>query len=250
MRVVLLHGQPGSGAGWHRVVDALGDSIEVVAPDRPGYGNNPLPGGGLHNNVEWLSGLIEDGDRSEPVVVVAHSWAGGVALELARRRPELVSGLVLVGSVGPGAINLVDRVLTIPFLGEALMRPFFWFGDPYVRRLVKREVGDAAMREQLLASADANRARGVWRTFLTEQAALVSEMPAVLEDLGAIPTPTVVVAGTRDRVVPFTTAAALTAQLANAELVAVERGGHTLQRSHPRVIAQAVHRVASASTDQ
>lgn len=247
MRVVLLHGQPGSGASWHRVVDALGDSIEVAAPDRPGYGHNPLPGGGIRNNVDWLSGLIGDSECAKTTVVVAHSWAGGVALELARRRPDLVTGLVLVGSVGPGAINLVDRVLTIPFLGEALMRPFFWFGDPYVRRIVKREVRDPTVRDQLLASADASRARGIWRTFLTEQVALVSEMSTVFEDLGAIPTPAVVVAGTRDRVVPFATAMALTAQLPNAELVSVEGGGHTLHRTHPQVIAEAVHQVASAA---
>src|SRR2546423_121383 len=34
-KVVLLHGQPGTGAGWRGVVAALGDDFDVVAPDRP-----------------------------------------------------------------------------------------------------------------------------------------------------------------------------------------------------------------------
>ena len=56
-------------------------------------------------------------------------------------------------------------------------------------------------------------------------------------------TPALVVAGTRDRVVPFSTARALAERLPNAELVPVPRGGHPLYRSHPEVVAGAVHRV-------
>lgn len=56
--MVLLHGQPGAGAEWHRVVDALGESFDAVAPDRPGYGHNSLPAGGVVANVDWLEAGI------------------------------------------------------------------------------------------------------------------------------------------------------------------------------------------------
>src|SRR5947209_12857006 len=92
-RVVLLHGQPGAGAGWRRVVGMLGGSLEVLAPDRPGYGRNRRPAGGIVANVEWLAEVLRGGDGA-PTVVVAHSWAGGPALELAYRHPESLAGLV------------------------------------------------------------------------------------------------------------------------------------------------------------
>lgn len=206
-RVVLLHGQPGTGRGWRRVVAALDHSLDVIAPDRPGYGHNPQPAGGVHHNVEWVSELV-DHDLGTPTVVVAHSWAGGPVLELGRRRPDAVHGLVLVASVGPGAITAADRILA---------RPVFARPVPL-------------------------RRRSVVRTFLAEQRALVEELPEVIEQIEQVVTPTIVVAGTRDRVVPFSTAEALAARLPNAELVPVERGGHPLHRTHPDVIADAVHR--------
>src|SRR5437879_9620324 len=104
-KVVLLHGQPGTGAGWRGVVAALGDDFDVVAPDRPGYRSNREPPGGLAHNADWVASVVEAGADEQPTVVVGHSWAGGIALELAARRPESVQGLVLLASVGPGAVT-------------------------------------------------------------------------------------------------------------------------------------------------
>jgi pimeloyl-ACP methyl ester carboxylesterase len=94
---------------------------------------------------------------------------------------------------------------------------------------------------------DANRSRDAWRTFLEEQRSLVHDLPAVVEGLGSLTTPTVVVAGTRDRVVPFAVARRLHAELPSAELIAVEGGRHDLHRSHPRAIAEAVHQLLAAN---
>ena len=45
--VVLLHGQPGSGADWEQVADRLPGALGVVTPDRPGYGASPRPADGF-----------------------------------------------------------------------------------------------------------------------------------------------------------------------------------------------------------
>jgi len=227
---------------WHPVIRALESDVEVLAPDRPGYGHNPLEGGGVGENVEWLAGLVDH----QPAIVVAHSWAGSVALAFAARYPERTRGLVLVGSVGPGAVTRTDRLLARPVLGPLATRPVFWAAHPVVRRTVSR-TREPDTRQALLTAIDASRARSVWRTFLVEQHALVDELPAVLDGLSAVTTPTAVLAGTRDRVVPFRTAKALAAGLPTAELIPVARGGHQLHRTHPQVIADAVHRVLDSS---
>lgn len=227
-RVVLLHGQPGSGPVWKRVVAAIDATFEVVAPDRPGYGRNPRPAGGVAENVDWLAGLL-DRDHRSPAVVVAHSWAGGPALDLARRRPDAIHALVLVASVGPGAVNRTDRLLARPVLGR-------------MAALVTSRRGDGD-RGRI-------RRRSLAQTFLVEQRALIAELPGVLDGLGRVATPTVVVAGTRDRVVPFATAEALAARLPNAELLAVPGARHQLPRTHPGVIADAVHRALADVTQR
>ncbi len=56
-----------------------------------------------------LAEIVVERDAA-PVTVVGHSYGGGVAIELAARRPELVAGLVLVGSIGRAeSLNVLDR---------------------------------------------------------------------------------------------------------------------------------------------
>jgi pimeloyl-ACP methyl ester carboxylesterase len=220
--VVLLHGQPGSGKEWRRVIDALGPSVVALAPDRPGYGNNPLPAGGLAANVRWLGRHLDGGPG--PALIVGHSWAGSVALSLALARPELTRGLVLVGSVGPGAITWVDRALAHPAVGSV--------ADRWGARVGRRP---------------ARRAPAALLAFLTEQTSLVRDLPAVLDALERITTPATVIAGTRDRVVPPATARRLAERLPNAELVSVA-GGHQLHRTHPRLVAGVIRRALAQST--
>lgn len=241
--MVLLHGQPGAGAEWHRVVDTLGASFDAVAPDRPGYGHNFFAAGGVDANVDWLERLVEEESEGHAVVIVAHSWAGSVALALALRRPDLTRGLVLVGSVGPGAVTRFDQLLARPIVGAFATRPAFRVARPVLRRVLAKMEPEDDTREAMLSALEANGARGVWRTFLTEQLAVVRELPALFDQLALIMTATMIVAGTRDRVVPFASARALEARLPNAELVAVSRGGHRLHRTHPELIAGLVHRV-------
>jgi pimeloyl-ACP methyl ester carboxylesterase len=243
--VVLLHGQPGAGAEWHRVVDALGDSFDVLAPDRPGYGHSALPAGDVVANVDWLEQLLDQGSDGQAAVIVGHSWAGSVALSLAIRRPDLARGLVLVGSVGPGAVSWMDRLLARPVLGAVATWPAFRVAGAVLRPVLAKTEPEGPARERALGALQANVARGVWRTFLTEQRAVVSELPGLFDQLDLVTTTTMVVAGTRDRVVPYASARALAAQLSNAELVEIARGGHQLHRTHPELIAGVVRRLVA-----
>lgn len=225
-RVVLLHGQPGRGREWRGVADALGSAVGVIAPDRPGYRENPLPAGGLSANVDWLTGLVETHAGSQGAIVAAHSWAGGVALAFALRRPDLARGLVLVGSVGPGGITGADRMLARAARGGGA-------------RLAGRGPG---------RTRRTTWARRAVVAFLTEQAALVRDLPAVVARLEEITTRTIVVSGTRDRIVRVDTARALAGRLPNAELVAVPGAGHLVHRTHPDLVAAAVRRVLAGSS--
>jgi len=246
-RVVLLHGQPGAGIEWHGVVAALDGAAELLAPDRPGYGDNPLGAIGFDANVDWLVQLLEEGGGRRAAVIVAHSWAGGVALSLALRRPDLTRGLVLVGSVGPGAITRTDRVLARPLVGAVAARTATRVASPILRWRLTRSGLDEHTRIAMLDALSASRARRVWRTFRTEQAALVHELPALFDRLGHIAAPTTIVGGARDRVVRPATATALAAQVPDAELVTIPGGGHQLHRTHPELIAGVVRRVLAES---
>ena len=88
MKVLLLHGWPVSERVWVSQVSALRDAgFDPVAPHLYGRGASI---------DDWAAQLLRELD--DPLVVVGASMGGYCALALARRAPERVLGMVLVGS--------------------------------------------------------------------------------------------------------------------------------------------------------
>lgn len=92
-RVVALHGWGRSGADFVPVLDGL----DAVAIHLPGFGPTAPPDAvwGTEDYAELVAEAITP---FAPVVVVGHSFGGRIAVRLAARYPELVSGLVLTGA--------------------------------------------------------------------------------------------------------------------------------------------------------
>ena len=180
--VVLLHGQPGSPADWQQVADLLPAQLHSVATDRPGYGSSQLPAGGFAANARAvLDDLDSRGIRS--AVLVGHSYGGGVALSAASLAPGRVAAVVLLASVGPGCVTVWDRLLAAPGAGQ-LCAVVAWRLTPWMARA--RLAGIARRRGRPLRPGehanwqvwgDADRGyHKQWRTFLTEQRALLREL--------------------------------------------------------------------------
>src|SRR6478672_5985376 len=89
-RVVLLHSALGDSRLWKRQVAALEREHHVLAPDLPGWGENPLP-------TEPFS-MVEFAAELLPGVLVGNSFGGAVALRTALAHPKQVERLVLVGA--------------------------------------------------------------------------------------------------------------------------------------------------------
>jgi pimeloyl-ACP methyl ester carboxylesterase len=147
-----------------------------------------------------------------------------------------VQALVLVAPVGgPGGVNALDRVLAAPILGPALT----WLGFRGLgallsyRRLgtllIVRRMGiDPAALSEVLERLQHGT---VWRSFLTEQRALLRCWPGLLKLLPAITTPAAVLAGTRDCLVRPSTALAFH-QALNGSSLHWAPGGHLIP-AHP-----------------
>jgi pimeloyl-ACP methyl ester carboxylesterase len=251
--VLLLHGQPGTGASWDPLTDRLVDRFRVLAPDRPGYGRTTGEARGFAGNVDYAADLL-GAHGGGPATVVAHSWAGGVAVLLAVRRPELVSGLVLVGAAcTPDSLDAIDRLLGLPAVGDALtVAGLLALGEvlPRARRLTPRL--PARLRDPVRATLPD---RGVLggergalgrhrRTFAAEQRALLQELPEVHAALGGIRVPTAVVVGRWDVVVRPSAGRTLAVAVPGAELIELPRSGHFVARDAPDELARIVARVA------
>ena len=87
MPVVLLHGWALGQHTYREVVEAIAEQgCRVIAPALPGFGGTPeLPASSfsLRGYAQWVADLLDAIDVTEPVVMVGHSFGGGVAVRFA-----------------------------------------------------------------------------------------------------------------------------------------------------------------------
>jgi pimeloyl-ACP methyl ester carboxylesterase len=245
-QLVLVHGQPGSGADWRQVADRLPPGLGVVALDRPGYGASRLRAGGFAVNARAVLAEL-DARGIGRAVLVGHSYGGGVALSLAQLAPERVEGLVLLASVGPGCLTGWDRLLAAPVAGEVCAFTAWWL-TPWLARA--RLAAVAALRRRPIAADEhvnwhiwghAHYEHGpLWRSFLTEQRALVGEIGGLTASLAGVVQPVLLIADPDDTLIPASTTHQLAAALPDAQVQLVSHIGHHLPRRGAPQIAAAI----------
>ena len=244
--LVLLHGQPGSTEDWQAVLARLPAHLHAVAKDRPGYGASHRQAAGFTANAQ---AILDDLDERgvDSAVLVAHSWASGAALQTASMAPDRVKAVVLLAGVGPGSVSIVDWLLAAPFIGP-LSAKVMWRWTPWMARvrlrwLSRREGRPLRLEEHVGLQVWGRRDTGdepVWRAFLTEQRALLSELAELETALPAIGAPVLLLADPADQIVPIMTAQRLVSELPDARLRLVANAGHHLPGRAPAAVVEAI----------
>jgi pimeloyl-ACP methyl ester carboxylesterase len=242
--VVCLHGQPGTAADWYRVVPLLSNDHRVIAVDRPGYAGDGQPALDWKGNADALLTLFDELGIDDAILVAA-SWAGGAAIELAAREPKRVRGIVYAASVGGrGDVTLFDRLLAL--------RPVTTLGVPLanhtssgIANLLSRVSGsrldEEAARESRL-TYEVWRERHAWDAAAIEQRYMVrddEELRRTVQQPAVQSVPSVVIQGSRDQILPPKAGADLAASLTLARYIPLD-AGHMLAYEEPIVIASAV----------
>ena len=214
---------PGLSADWRalapqiRTLRRLGWTVHVV--DLPGFALRPALRASDANVVQladYVACVIEELNIPR-AVVVGHSLGGGVALHLALRRPELVTGLVLIAPAALGvSLHWVYKLYCVPLLGRLLLRPSvlqastirrFLVGSGrrndarLVARLVRHGVGarSRAMSARAIVWANQPRRWRKARAFLPGGEQLGIRIDGRLAELSKVPT--LVLWGDEDRVI-------------------------------------------------
>jgi pimeloyl-ACP methyl ester carboxylesterase len=253
--LVLLHGQPGSPADWQLVTRRLPAQLHAVAADRPGYGSSRYPAGGFAANAY---AVLDDLDSRgvKRAVLVGHSYGGGVALWAASLAPHRVEAVVLLASVGPGCVNRWDRLLAAPGAGP-LCALTAWRLTPWLARARLARIGrrhgrplrpDEHVNWQIWGHAGGGQ-RPLWRTFLTEQRALLRELGELERAVSSVRAPVLLLADPRDTMVPVGTARRLARALPDARLLLVQDAGHHLPRRAPDAVADAIAAFLAATEE-
>src|SRR4051812_4216194 len=97
--LILIHGYPFDHTMWKSVIAALGNITKVIAPDLPGFGDNPaeVTEPSLEVMADDIADLFEFHHITH-AVVAGMSMGGYVALAFAERHKERLAGLGLIST--------------------------------------------------------------------------------------------------------------------------------------------------------
>jgi pimeloyl-ACP methyl ester carboxylesterase len=235
--IVFVHGLGGCWQNWLENIPHFARRHRVIALDLPGFGHSPLPTWSL--SIEGHGRVLLDFCRRLGVdggAVVGNSMGGFIAAEALIQSAEAFQRLVLVSAAGISH----SQMRSGPALTAARMTAVF---SPALLRLQDQALRRPGLRLRIFG--------GVFHNPLKLRAELLYEfangagtegfLPAVrgmvgynfLDRLGGVETPTVIVWGRNDRIVPPADSAGYGQRLRNSRTVIYDRCGHCPMAERP-----------------
>jgi pimeloyl-ACP methyl ester carboxylesterase len=234
--VLFLHGILGSQRQWARLVDKMDDDHRVIVPDLFGHGDSAKPMGdySLSAHAATMRDLL-DHLEIERVTLVGHSLGGGIAMQFFYLFPERVDRLVLVSSGGLGReVNLILRSATLPGAAQVLSL----VASTHVLSRVEA-LGRGASKVGWRPGADLT---AIWQGFSSlsdreSRHAFLATTRAVIDIggqsisaydhlEGVLPPPTLLVWGSKDRMIPAWHALSAQSAVPECRIELFEGAGH------------------------
>ena len=226
--VLFLHAWAESRRSFDRLLALLPATVRAIAMDQRGHGDAERPAAGysLDHLADDVEAFIHELDLSS-AVLFGSSSGGYVAQQVAIRNPEIVAGLVLVGSPRSlqGRPAFADEVeqLTDPIDVAWVRESLTWF--PRIQPVPPWYIDDR-VRDGARIPAH------VWREAF---GGLTSACPPT--DAGTITAPTLIVWGDHDELLTRDHEQRLASAIPDSRLVVYEDTGHLVLWEQPERLA-------------
>lgn len=238
--LVLVHDGTLHSAVWDGVWPVFCARFRTVRFDHRGYGKSP-PSTRPYSAVADI-GAVMEALAIDHAVLIGGSANGGRAMAFALDHPNAVEALVLVGPVVPG---------------EPFSQAFMTMAEPVIQSLMKNDLTGAvsafekfphlvspknpAAKEKAMALLRANPQNLAPRT-------LEDPAGAIVERLGELNLPTLVVIGEDDHANNRHHAEVARDKIVNAMFVTMKDAGHLPYLEHPEAFADLVINFVKART--
>jgi pimeloyl-ACP methyl ester carboxylesterase len=229
--LLVLHGAGGS-PGWLPYHQELAQRFTVYAPSHPGYDQSTRPGwvNTMADMAHFYRQMIEDRGLA-PVHLIGFSMGGWLAAEIAAMCPPYLKSLVLVDAAG--IKPEVGEIAEILMVSQDVVKKLRFYDPAQVPNY------EALVNRQLTPEEEAvqwrNRemtSRLCWKPYFHNPA-----LPAYLQ---GVKTPTLVVWGRQDAILPLNCGELYHRALTNSTLHVIDRCGHSPALEKPEEFLKAV----------
>jgi len=226
--LLFVHGFPLSRGTWSRQVDAFQATHRVIAPDLRGLGETEATEGAtaMAGFAADLLALVQHLELG-PVTLVGHSMGGYIALAFAKAYPQVLEGLVLVGTKA-GADAPEAAVARRALAARVQAEGSSVVVDAMASKMLSPDNTNAAMALAVRGFMSNARPTGVVSALMG-----MAERPDLVSSAGLLHTRTLVMAGTKDTIMPVSEAETLARIIPDARLDLIPGAGHLVAFEAP-----------------
>ena len=239
--VVLIHGFGSSLQTWDEWVRMLKPHMRVVRFDVPGFGLSSAPVSHDYSSAADLLRLEQfiDSKKINTFVLVGHAMGARMAGSYTAKHPERVSHLVLLSPEGSPSAPSKGSEKGVNVVSSPTYDTPFYFGlirftcpKWAVKAILENAFADQSlMTEQILSRYhDMLRAPGVRASMLDRMSQSVDLDLSV--SLKSITTPTLILWGEEDRIIPLGRLQYFKDTMPSAKTVVLKDTGHLIQEEN------------------
>jgi 4,5:9,10-diseco-3-hydroxy-5,9,17-trioxoandrosta-1(10),2-diene-4-oate hydrolase len=230
--VLFLHGSGPGASGWsnfRRNYPAFAEAgFRTLVPDTLGYGYSSKPDN-VDYELDFLVGAVErflKGLGVTSCAIVGNSHGGAMAIRLARRRPDLVTKLVLMA---PGGLE--ERETYMKMEGIRTMMKVFLAPEGITREGMRRVFGlqlfdPAVLTEEILDE------RCAIAPLQPKRVLTSMHVPNLVPDLAELRCPVFGLWGVNDKFCPMSGAVTIANQCRGARVLLLNGCGHWVMVEH------------------
>ena len=230
--LLVLHSELGV-PGWLQAYELLAEHFTVYVPSLPGFGQSARPDWiiSVRDLAAWVTWFVRALRLPQPLNVLGCSMGGWLAAEIATCNAALFQKIVLVGAAGlkPEVGEVWDYFVHAP--QEAFTQAFY---DPESALEYGQYYGKSWTSEEEV-EVESNRemaSRLLWKPYLRSHT-----LPTLLR---GIATPTLVVWGREDAIIPLSVCQLYEHAIPGATAKIIENCGHMPEMEKPAEFVQVV----------
>lgn len=237
--LTLIHGVGGSAQDFADLVPLLANNYKLILVDLPGYGDS-AQSKELYSSSNYAKNLaiVLPGVANQSNSIVGHSMGGNVALQLVEMAPHLAKKLILIDAAGMlhkfsySKYVALNKVSKVPFLSKKHQNKLGGWIDK-----INQFVPD--FTDILLSGPSRAHVLNDNSTYISAISVMHENLTNTLRNIN---TPSLIIWGQADPVMPYHTGVMLNYLLADSQFELIPNVGHSPQKESSEEVYQMMFR--------